>query len=235
MLAVGRLRSSRAAPISIPARVTRRAKRSGRITVSAAPLDCGSRRSASAIGAGGDRLGDVELARRGGRAAARGARRPRRRARAASSTRRVLAPGRAPRRSSWRAEAYSVSKTEPLPALDRRLVALRDRAVLGRSRARPARRSARAGRSVAVPLDLAHLPVGARGVVAAVEVLGRGEVVLGLGRVGDLALGSARGGRRGPRRVRASGRSNRTGRRGRRGGTGRPCGRRPRRAASCSS
>ncbi len=37
-------------------------------------------------------------------------------------------------------------------------------------------------------LDRPHLPVGARGVVAAVEVLGRGEVVLGLGRVGDLAL-----------------------------------------------
>ena len=40
-------------------------------------------------------------------------------------------------------------------------------------------------------LDLAHLPLGARRVVAAVEVLGRGEVVLGLGRVGDLALDPA--------------------------------------------
>ena len=37
------------------------------------------------------------------------------------------------------------------------------------------------------PLDLAHLPVGALRVVAAVEVLGRAEVVLGLGGVGDLA------------------------------------------------
>ncbi len=37
------------------------------------------------------------------------------------------------------------------------------------------------------PLDLAHLPVGAGGVVAAVEVLRRGEVVLGLRGVGDLA------------------------------------------------
>ena len=36
-------------------------------------------------------------------------------------------------------------------------------------------------------LDLAQLPLGAAGVVAAVEVLGRREVVLGLGRVGDLA------------------------------------------------
>ena len=34
--------------------------------------------------------------------------------------------------------------------------------------------------------DLAHLPFGAGAVVAAVEVLGRLEVVLGLGRVGDL-------------------------------------------------
>ena len=38
------------------------------------------------------------------------------------------------------------------------------------------------------PLDLAQLPLRAPRVVAAVEVLGRGEVVLGLGRVGDLAL-----------------------------------------------
>jgi hypothetical protein len=37
-------------------------------------------------------------------------------------------------------------------------------------------------------LDLPHLPVAPRAVVAAIEVLGRGEVVLGLGRVGDLAL-----------------------------------------------
>ena len=37
-------------------------------------------------------------------------------------------------------------------------------------------------------LDLAHLPVGSRCVVAAVEVLGRREVVLSLRRVGDLAL-----------------------------------------------
>ena len=37
------------------------------------------------------------------------------------------------------------------------------------------------------PLDLAHLPLGAARVVAAVEVLGRREVVLRLGRVGDLA------------------------------------------------
>ncbi len=36
--------------------------------------------------------------------------------------------------------------------------------------------------------DLAELPVGALAVVAAVEVLGRGEVVLGLGGVADLAL-----------------------------------------------
>ncbi len=39
----------------------------------------------------------------------------------------------------------------------------------------------------ALSVDLAHLPLGAARVVAAVEVLGRGEVVLGLGRVGDLA------------------------------------------------
>ena len=37
-------------------------------------------------------------------------------------------------------------------------------------------------------LDLPQLPVGAAAVVAAVEVLGRREVVLGLGRVADLAL-----------------------------------------------
>ena len=36
--------------------------------------------------------------------------------------------------------------------------------------------------------QLPQLPVGALAVVAAVEVLGRGEVVLGLGRVADLAL-----------------------------------------------
>ncbi len=38
------------------------------------------------------------------------------------------------------------------------------------------------------PLRLPQLPVGAAAVVAAVEVLGRGEVVLGLGGVADLAL-----------------------------------------------
>ena len=38
------------------------------------------------------------------------------------------------------------------------------------------------------PLDRPHLPFGARGVIAAVEVLGSRKVVLGLGRVGDLAL-----------------------------------------------
>ena len=42
-------------------------------------------------------------------------------------------------------------------------------------------------KNVARPGDLAHLPVGAGAVVAAVEVAGRVEVVLGLARVGDLA------------------------------------------------
>jgi hypothetical protein len=37
------------------------------------------------------------------------------------------------------------------------------------------------------PLDLAELPLGLARVVAALEALGRAEVVLGLGRVGDLA------------------------------------------------
>ena len=57
-----------------------------------------------------------------------------------------------------------------------------------RSRAGPARRSARGGRSSRVPSQLPELPVGAAGVVAAVEVLGGREVVLGLRRVADLAL-----------------------------------------------
>src|SRR4029077_19905653 len=37
------------------------------------------------------------------------------------------------------------------------------------------------------PLDLAELPLGLARIVAALEALGRAEVVLGLGCVGDLA------------------------------------------------
>ena len=87
---------------------------------------------------------------------------------------------------SWRADAYSVSKTDPA-ALDAvglgRLAKLAVAAEVALDQ--PGDPLAQEDRGAA--LDLAHLPVGALAVVAAVEVLGRREVVLGLGRVGDLA------------------------------------------------
>ena len=88
---------------------------------------------------------------------------------------------------SWRERGVLglVDHAAALDAVGGRRLAKRRRT--WRSRARPARRSARGRRSSRVPCDLAHLPLGARRVVAAVEVLGRLEVVLGLGRVGDLA------------------------------------------------
>ena len=83
-------------------------------------------------------------------------------------------------------------------------------------------------------LDLAELPLGAAGVVAALELLRRREVVLGLGRVGDLAADPREAKDANPRRVRASVRSGRTDRPGRPGGRGPPCASPRSPARSCS-
>ena len=144
---------SRAAPISSPASVTRRAKRSGRITDSERPLEPREpplRRPCALGERAADGLGDVELRRGGGRAAARAARRPRWRARADRAGARSRART-APRRSAG-ARTRTRSRRPSRGPWRRRRARACAASRGGRSRARPARRSARAGRPSRVPL-----------------------------------------------------------------------------------
>ena len=174
-----------AASISIPARVTRRAKRSGRIEDSERPLERAVRRARRRRASPADRAVSKS---------------PSWRSRSSSSRSRDLV-----------GELGRLEHGGVLPPVQHPgdqlaaggVVGLEDRALAGRAvgglRRGGSRRSAPKSRSTsqairsrrkifAVPLDLAELPLGAARVVAAVEVLGAAEVVLGLGGVGDLAL-----------------------------------------------
>ena len=215
--------------ISRPARVTRRAKRSGRIAASPRPLER-VRRGASRSGRSTISAGSKPLWWRSW-----------------SRPRRLSASSR----SSSGAEHLGVlaPAQDPGDQLARRgVVGLEDRALARRAVGLLRRAQLAVGAEVALDQpgdavadedlrrapDLAQLPVGALAVVAAVEVLGRARSRARPSRRSRPCPGSARGGRRAPPRARARGRSSRTGRRGRRGGRGRPCASRSRRAPSCS-
>ena len=215
--------------ISMPARVTRRAKRSGRIAASPRPLERAAARRLAQRPV--DDLGRLEAVV-------------------------VAVVEQAEPALGFLAQLVGRQHLGVLaPAQDpgdqlagRGVVGLEDRALAGRAVGLLRRAQLSVGAEVALDqpgdavadedlrgaADLAQLPVGALAVVAAVEVLGRREVVLGLGGVADLALDP--GEAEDPHRVALvrSGRSSRTGRRGRRGGRGRPCASRCRRAPSCS-
>ena len=169
-----------AASISIPASVTRRAKRSGRIEDSERPLEPRPTRRTRGGGALRPR-GWNSPSWRSRSSASRSAASPA----SSGGARRVLAPVQHP---GHELAARGVLGLEDRSLPGRRRACPRCAARHSRrSRARPTRRCARAGRPWR-SLDLPQLPLRAPRVVAAVEVLGRGEVVLGLGRVGDLAL-----------------------------------------------
>ena len=96
---------------------------------------------------------------------------------------RALSPSPSTQAISWRALAYGVTNSRspgrrPPPGGSRRS---------GRSGARSARRSARLIQISAVPIGVAELPVDPVRVGARIEVRRALEVVLGLGRVADLA------------------------------------------------
>ena len=170
--------------ISIPARVTRRAKRSGRIAASPRPLER-LRRGCSRAGRS-TTFGRLEpvlvaLAQQVEALSASS------RSSGGLEHRRVLAPAQDP--GDQLARARRSRSRRPCPCRGRRRPSSRCAARRRRrSRARSARRSARGRRSSPCPWISPSCQSARLRVVAAVEVLGRREVVLGLGGVADLAL-----------------------------------------------
>ena len=172
-----------AASISIPARVTRRAKRSGRIAASPRPLER-ARRGASRSGRSTTSAGSKPFSWRS----------------RSSATRLSASSRRSSGASTW---AFCAPAQDPGDQLAvRGVVGFEDAALAGGAVGLLGVAQLAVGAEVALDqpgdpladqdlrraLGLAQLPVGAAAVVAAVEVLRRREVVLGLGGVADLAL-----------------------------------------------
>ena len=162
--------------------MTRRAKRSGRITDSARPLALRLRPLPSATGrrtvsatSNSTAWRSLSRARRGlgllgelGRIEQAG----------------IVAPGEHP--GEQLARGGELGLEDHPPALDAVRLARRAELAVVAEVALDQPGDPLADEDRGGPLDLAHLPVGALRVVAAVEVLGGGEIVFGLGRVGDL-------------------------------------------------
>jgi len=97
----------------------------------------------------------------------------------------VLAPAQHPGDQLAR-RGVIVSKTEPLPGALSDFFAARSSPKAPKSRS--ISQAMRSRTKIFAYRDLPQLPVGALAVVAAIEVLGRREVVLGLGGISNLAL-----------------------------------------------